>query len=308
MKTRLLPAATAAALLVLVAASAANASPDRASTAKLLVERAAPTIVPLRIVISAKISMQGQSFDMPEKEQTVQGVMVDPSGLVMTASESGLVKALERSMPGLSVAVAVKSVKVQIPTEPKDRDAVVVARDPTNGLAFVQILGAEGTKFPALDLAAGKTAAVGSEVFGVRRLDRGFDYAPSVLRGFVCGQFEQPRPMTMLAGNFREFGLPIWDEQARIAGVYVIQVGSEGIDVQSLSKDSITGALLSVEAARQSVEQAKKKVPEALEKAKGEPEKPAEPTKPPAPAEGEPSPKEPSPTPPQPGMDGKESR
>src|SRR5205807_989874 len=145
--------------------------------------------VAVRVVVSGKISYQGQSFDMPEKDSTSQGVVVDASGLVMTRSESGILRELERSLPGLSVAVSVRGVRVQIASEPKEREAVIVARDPTNGLAFVQMLGTPGESFAAVDLASGKTAAVGTEVFGVRRLGRGFDYAPEVLRGFVCGVF-----------------------------------------------------------------------------------------------------------------------
>jgi hypothetical protein len=302
--SRLRPATPLAASLALSALLASGARTpaafaDGRDSARLLVERVAPAIVPVRVVMSAKISMQGQSFEIPEKNQTQFGTLVDPSGLVMTGTEEPIVRALEASRPGLSVSIAVRSLHVQLPGEPTERDAVLVAKDATLGLAFVQIVGAEGTKFPFVDLATGTTAAVGSNVYGVTRKSRAFDYAPDVRRGFVCGVFEQPRPMAMLAGDFQSFGMPLYDAEGRAVGVYAMQIGTDGISSLSAAMDAMTGGILPLSVIRASLASAKKRVPDALEKAKaGAAEKPAgDETKPPSPADGGAPAPVPTPTP-----------
>lgn len=304
---RLRPAAAAAAVAALLGLAgprpAAAAPGDGPAVARRLVETVAPAVVHVRVVIRAKASFQGQQFDIPEQEGDLVGLVVDPQGLVLAGSPMHMVRTLESRMPGLSISMGMDRPRVRLAGATDDLEAVLVAQDATLGLAYFHLAKPPATPLPAVDLAVGTTAVVGDELFGVRRLDRAFDDAPSVLRAHVAGAVEQPRVMGVLRGEFHEHGLPLFRADGTPAGVYAVQLGAEG-GGDALDVSDMLGGLLPLETVRASLALARRKVPEALGKAReadAAASTPAPKDGAPAPKDGTPEPKDGTGTPP-PGM------
>jgi hypothetical protein len=259
------------AVLALAPAPAASAADDSAALGAL-VERQAPAVVSVKFVLKTE--------DGSELPGTATGAMVDPSGLLLLA-EAHFADGAPRGL------------KLLYGSDPTEHDAVLVAKDTTLGLAFLQALDAGEKPLPAIDLAKAATVKVGSVLWGITRSERGFDYAPQVQRCYASAKVEKPRPMWALGGDFTTDGLPAFDLQGNVAGV----VSTQGVADEDDASSHMT-CLLPMDTVAKSVAAAKKRVPDALAKAKeaaskeepaagmaGEPpamgETPPEPPKPP---------------------------
>lgn len=198
---------------------------------------------------------------------TCRGVLVDPTGLVMLSNENfgeGGIK--------------IRDVKVLLGADPKEWGGVIVARDKTLDLAYVQILDLEGKTLPAIDLEQGHDAKVGENLFGVTRAGRGFDYAPALRRLYVTSRIESPRLFWDFSGDFSEAGLPAFDLAGKPVGILVNQQSAEGADEDGGNHADVF--ILPLAAVSKSLAQAKKRVAEVVAKAKEaakEPEAPKQP-------------------------------
>ncbi|MFO0932750.1 MAG: hypothetical protein U1E39_08565 [Planctomycetota bacterium] len=277
-----------------VRAASAGSPGERAAT--VLAEKVAPAIVHVRLVISAKASMQGQEFAMPEQEGDVAGVVVDPSGLVLAGSPMHLVRSIEAQMPGLSISMGLHRPRVRLSGDATEHEAVLVAQDASLGLAYFQVVTPPATPLAAVDLGVGTTGAVGDDLYGARRLDREFDDAFAVQRTRVAGFLEQPRRMGILRGDFNEHGMPVFRADGTPAGVYALQMGAVDA-MEHGGRPDMLGGLLPLDVVRASLAQAKKRVPDALAKAKEATPEAAAPAKP---ADGTPAPAKPAPDQPAP--------
>ncbi|MCC7139361.1 MAG: hypothetical protein IT460_13140 [Planctomycetes bacterium] len=262
--------ALAAALLALAPlVVAGRASAGEADPAERLAQAVAPAVVPLRGVAVVSATLNGQElFPAQEEDSETRGVVVDPSGLLVVGVELHMIRALEAKMPGLSVSVDIRRIEVQLPGETKDRPAVLVARDATYGLAFVQVLDLGEQKLAAVDLADAPEPAVGATLWGVSRLRRGFDHAVKVERTHVIGAVEQPRRALLLDGDVSDHGTFLFDAAGRAVGMYAVQLGAEGVEPGDEGDGSGRAIVLSPAVLRAATEAARKKVPEAVAKAK----------------------------------------
>lgn len=275
-----------AALVLAVPARAADAPPAGADL-ESLGEAVAPAIVSLKVVYT---------WGSGEEEDTwwSHAAVVDPSGL--------LVVGVATDSDG---RLKIKSVHVLFGSDPKEWPAVLVAKDTQLGISWIQVLGLEGRTLPHVDLAKGladRSAAprLGEPLFGVTRLGRGFDYAPSVRRLYFTSRIESPRRMWDFTGDFGEAGLPVFDLAGRPVALLAEQASAEGADEDG-GQSSETFAL-PLDVVSKSLEMARKRVPDALKKAaasaadggKDAAPPPAKDAPPPSPREGSPA----APTPP----------
>jgi hypothetical protein len=250
--------------------------------AKLL-DATAPSIVTVKFVLKTRMSFGGQTQD-DESNSEVRGVAVDPSGIVMLANGSlegggGMLRRFRRQ--GMEMTSSPSDFKVIVGTDPKEHEAVLLARDSTLGLAFVQMLSVEGAALAPARLPATPYAVeIGQPLYGVSRLSRGFDYAPTIGLLFVTGKVEKPRSMWSVAGTFAQAGLPVYDAQGQAAGVLAMQEAAEGSSGGGSSLMSMLTSeggtfLLPLDAVGRALDAARKRAPEALAKAR-EAAKPAE--------------------------------
>jgi hypothetical protein len=165
------------------------------------------------------------------------------------------------------VTATPSDIKVLFGNESKEHDAVLVARDSNLGVAFVQVLSPEGTAPAVPDLTKGVEPKVGQTLLTVTRKSRGFDCAPVIDRLLVTGKVEKPRPMWAVDAT-GPAGLPVYDEQGRVAGVLVRQDGSAGVEDGGMFGSDQGIFLLPLEAVNRVLEQARKRVPDAVAKAK----------------------------------------
>jgi hypothetical protein len=243
--------------------------------------------VPITGVFSIRVAFQGQVLMEQETKQSSAGTVVDASGLVMIGDVEHAVKAFERGLPGMSVAFGVKRLDATLPGESQERPCALVARDTNLGLAFLQILDLGDRRLPAVDLSRGGDPRIGAPLWGVRRMGRGFDHAPELLRLWAVQKVDRPRRMWGISGDFNEHGLFAFDASGAPAGVVAAQFGSEGVDIQGAMLGGDFDArvfLLPLEDVRAAMAQAKEKVPEAVRKAKEAAASP-KPEEKPAPAE-----------------------
>ena len=237
----------------------------------------APSVVSVKFVLKASVGGQTQ-----ESNQEIRGTVIDPSGLILVGNDEfdgqmGFMKMMAKQR-GMEISMSPTDVKVLFGSESKELPSVIVARDSTLGVAFVQILDLEGRTVEAVDLAKGGAPRIGMTVFGVTRKSRGFDCAPTIDRLFVNGKVEKPRALWSVSGSFAGAGLPVFDAEGKVIGVYSQQKGSEGVDedaaggagglLAALGGASEGSCLLPIDTVLKSLEQARKRIPEAVAKAK----------------------------------------
>jgi len=215
------------------------------SPADALMTGKGPAIVSLKFV---------QKSADAESSATALGVVIDPSGFVMLA-DADLGGAEEK----------VVDLKALFGNDPQEWEAVVVARDKSLSLAYVQILGLAGKTLASVDLAAAAEPRVGGDYFGVWREGRGFDYATAHGRVYVTGKVEKPRAMWGVGGEFAWTGLPVFDAAGKVVGVLASQESSAGASEED-GTDTKT-FLLPLADVRKSAEQAKKRVADVVAKA-----------------------------------------
>lgn len=273
--------------------AAALAAPARAEdlTPEALVEQKAPAIVSLKYVLK---------YEGGERPQDARGAVVDPTGLVVLANEY---------LGGQDVKAT--GIKVLFGADPKEWESVVVARDSTLGLAYVQVIGLEKA-VPSIDLSKGAEPKLAQDLTLVWRDTRGFDFAPGISRHYVSGRVEKPRAMWMLGGDGVSVGMPLFDTAGKPVGISAYQAGSEGSDDDNGNRT----VLLPLADAIKSLDAAKKRVPDAVAKAaeakKASPEPGTEGAAPAATPPGmaepqQPAPKEPAPKEPAPPKDAAEA-
>jgi hypothetical protein len=252
------------------------AAADDGATYETLLASKAPAVVAVKVVVQATAGGKTE-----ESNQEARGILVDATGLVMVGNEDlegkmGFLKTMMKAQ-GVELTTSPSDVKILFGSESKEHPAVLVARDSTIGLAFVQILDLEGHAVEPVDLSKGAAPAIGQAVFGITRKSRGFDCAPTIDRLVVNGKVDKPRALWSVAGTFAGTGLPVFDAEGRPVGVYSHQKGSEGVDddasggglLAALSGGAGEGsALLPLDAVLKSLEAARKRIPEAVAKAK----------------------------------------
>ncbi len=272
-------AALAAALAAVVLSPAVSRAAADAPTFESLLQQKSQAVVAVKFVLKTSFSVMGQPAQDQESNREVRGVLVDPSGLVMLSNSDfeapgGMVRLLRRQ--GAEVKASPSDFKILFGNEAKEHAAVLVARDSTLGLAFVQVLSLEGAAPAAADLSKGAEPRVGQVLVGVTRKGRGFDCAPVIDRLFVSGVVEKPRRMWAVSGAFNGLGLPVYDlASGTPVGVLSAQSGAEGVDEDgdaasmfaALSGGGGSSFVLPLDAVGKSIDAAKKRAPEAVSKA-----------------------------------------
>ena len=217
----------------------------RATDLEAHLERVAPSIVTLKSLVN---------WGGDDESTTVShGVIVDPSGLILlSGSELGF------------AGTKVRSIHVILGNDPKEWDAIFVARDSTLDLSYVQVLDLGAKALPAIDLGSGVDPKIGQDLFGVSRTGRGFDYAPAIRRLYVTCRIDNPRKMWDFTGEFAEAGLPVFDLGGQAVGLLSNQQSVEGGDDDGGSSSDVF--LLPLDPVKRSLADARKRVPEALEK------------------------------------------
>lgn len=228
-------------LLLPALAWAGPTTPNEKAAA--LMEGKAAAIVQVRVVL--RIGDWERNF-------TYQGTIVDASGVILTPSFGASSRGAKQT---------VVSIRVVFPGDEKEHDAVLGAFDSKLGLGFVRLKDPKDLKLTAVDFAAGADPTLGEDLFGVLRMDEGFDYAPYFGIATVVGQVQKPRTMWVPQG-FLPPAAPLYHLDGRPAGVVISQ---SGISEEGGARRTF---LLPIEATKAVLAQAVKASAKALEEAK----------------------------------------
>jgi hypothetical protein len=157
--------------------------------------------------------------------QAATGVVVDGCGFVLVPAN-----ALEFQLPmarqfrqGVEMSAVPSDIRVIFPGDTREYPAILGAKDSKLNLAFFLIKELGDCKPVALDTTRQATPKIGDTLYGVSRLEEGFDNAPVVSRARICGQVTKPRDMWALEGGSQHVGEPLYDHTGAIAGIVATQ-------------------------------------------------------------------------------------
>ena len=189
------------------------AQAQEAAQIQALVAKEAPAIVTVKAVL--KIEMKGAGAGT-ESRTEMQGVVVDPSGLIMISNVPySTTKLMEMmGMPAEAADSAPKitptDFKVIFEREAKEYPAFLAASDTTLGLTFLKIEDLGGRILTSVSFANAPTPALGDSVLALARMSKGYDYAPYYESARISGTIAKPRAALMLDGSASDMGLPIF--------------------------------------------------------------------------------------------------
>jgi len=197
------------------------AKPTKSAPASVLA-RWSPAIVTIRVVLATSFAAGGSSQDS-ESTAEFNGVVVDPSGLVMTNNAAftppDLFNASEAG--GFRMRITPRDFKVVFDKDDKEYPAFLAATDKKLGLAFVQIQELGDKKLTVVDFAAEPDIAIGDEVVGLSRLGKGFDHAAYYRTTTIAGEIKKPRKAWIVDRAPAADGHPVFDRQGRVLGAMV---------------------------------------------------------------------------------------
>jgi len=212
-----------AAILTTGVTAAAHAD-EMATQLQNLVEKRAPSIVTVKVVLKSEFKAGGQGQDS-ESRMELQGVVVDRSGLVMVSSSAWSPNRFAEMMggadnqEGFGVKVTPTEFKVIFERDEKEYSAFLAATDTKLDLGFLKIEDPLDRTVTAVDFGATATPTVGQQVVSVSRLPKGYDYAPYFESARISGVIAKPRKAWMLDGSISGFGLPVFSSSGEVLGV-----------------------------------------------------------------------------------------
>lgn len=296
------------AVLVSLSLLATVSAQNESANVQAVVEKVAPSIVTVKVVIKTTMKMGGESME-EESKMSLQGVVVTPDGLIMVSNSPFSPKRMMEmlageSMPaGMDYKMTPTSIKVIFGNEDKEYDAFLAATDTKLDLAFIKVEGLGDKQLTPVIFASATEAKLGQQVIAVSRLTKGYDYAPYFALGQVCGEISKPRRAWMLSGDVSQLGLPVFTLNGDLLGVLTTitpDVREEGSDTMGFAMltrllsgggSSGTGGVFVVPAQQvvALIEQANRRAADLAEqraKQKQEPPKPSQPAQPSKPKTG----------------------
>lgn len=214
-----------------LAALASVAVADDGAQAAAVLQKRAPSIVTVKIVLKTEINVMGQTQDQEERIQ-VQGTVVDASGLIMfsnaSISAAKLQEALtgmmeERGAPGgVDIKATPSDIKVVFGNEEQEHAAFLAATDARLDLAFVQVQSLGDKKLEVVDFPETAALTIGQPFVAVSRLNEGYDYAPFYETASVVGEIKKPIPAYIVSGEASGVGLPVFSLAGEPLGVLTV--------------------------------------------------------------------------------------
>ncbi len=134
-----------AVLLSLWMVSNATAQNESVS-AQSVVEKVAPSIATVKVVLKTTMKMGGESME-EESKMSLQGVVVTPDGLIMVSNSPFSPKRMMEILAGEAMPASMDykmtptSIKVIFGNEDKEYNAFLAATDAQLDLAFIKVEG-----------------------------------------------------------------------------------------------------------------------------------------------------------------------
>ena len=224
-----LPRVSFCLLLVALAAPLVRALPDaEAAGGRLALRRYGDAVVVVKATVVLKVSYGERTMPPRENRVEINGTMIAPNGLTVTALSQIDPETLFETMRGQMVQQGagmelaqseVKDVKLRL-SDGTEVPARVVGKDAIHDLVLVEPVGADkaGRAFTCVPMEeAPEAMSLLGTYFLVSRTSEAMLRAAIVQPVTVIGIVERPRRMILL--NSDAIGCPAFDVQGRVLGI-----------------------------------------------------------------------------------------
>src|SRR6185295_14158663 len=175
-----------------------------------LLERTAPALVTVQLVLQVKTTgSMGQLIgDSQGFETETVCTVIDAQGLILCSNTqtTGYMGIMQRVMGHMGaqsdLAVTPTQIRVLVAGETKPFTAKLLVRDTDLDLAWLQIENGGDRSFAFVDFAQNASPGAGDLIFAIRRLDKFFDRAPSLLEARVSSITQKPRALIIPTAGF----------------------------------------------------------------------------------------------------------
>jgi S1-C subfamily serine protease len=205
-------------VLILVSLAPAAAPGDVAAEYEHVLKTHRDALVTIKFVQKT----QGQ-FGDSEGENEINGVMVEPGGLVLCSNAllgGSLGRRSGRSVP--------TDIKVLIGEDTEGVEARFIARDSELDLAWLQIKEPGDRKFACVDVAAAAKDApklrLADRLLTLGVMGRYYGQEILVSEGVIAGKARKPRELYVVRGSLdTDPGLPVFTPDGKVAGFACLQ-------------------------------------------------------------------------------------
>ncbi|CUU37788.1 MAG: trypsin-like peptidase domain-containing protein [Armatimonadetes bacterium] len=212
-------------LTALIITAGATAQESAATPQQKFLEKVAPSIVSVEVVVRYEVSF-GEENDTGEQKQTLTGTVLTADGVILVPSipfSTEWLKQVFGEREGFQMKLTPQSFKVTFAGDTKQYDAELLATDSQLGVGFIKVkeLG-ERTLTPVRF--KDTTPRVGEELWALRRKGKTFDYAPYLERVPVTGAITKPRRALILseASTGVEPGTLLYTPDGEAVGVIIL--------------------------------------------------------------------------------------
>lgn len=200
---------------------------DLAKIGRQIAEKNQQAVVTVENVIKTRISYGGEE-NTEETKNTIQGLIVDASGLVVTSlasiDPSSVMDALMSSTDeteNVKHTAEIVSTKV-ILADGKEIPAQIVLRDKDLDLAFLRPLTPLDSPLAALDLSQNGAPALFDQVIMLQRMGAVANRTIGVSLDRVHAILEKPRRFYIVT-NIDDLCMPAFTEEGKIIGIVVMR-------------------------------------------------------------------------------------
>lgn len=190
------------------------------------IEKVAPSIVSVEVVVRVEISAEGES-DTQEQKQFITGTVLTADGVILvpaTSFSDEWFKQFLGDQEEFQVKITPQSFKVSFAGDTKQYDAELLATDSQLGIGFIKIkeLGERTITHVRF---TDTLPRIGEELWTVRRKGKAFDNAPYLERVPVAGAITKPRKALILesvATVLYEPGTLLYTPEGEAIGVLIM--------------------------------------------------------------------------------------
>lgn len=207
-------------------------SDETAEAGRKVVEQWQQTLVTLEVASKITISMMGET-QTEEMQNEVRGVVLDPSGLVVTALSTvdpmAIVSEMmsgEEETEGMNAKAEITGVKI-IFADGSNLSAQIVLRDKDLDLAFFRPLKAPAKPLAALSYERAAAPQLLDSVYVLDRLGASGNRAIAITPDRVKAVIEKPRRLYVML-NADTPGIPAFTESGDIIGILTLRRPPKG--------------------------------------------------------------------------------
>lgn len=217
-------------LAAVFCASHASAQ-DLRATGRQLAENYAGAIVNIQVVVSQKVSFQGQEIPEQEMKNEINGTVIAPDGTTIASlSEIDPSENVKRMFAAqadqdMTYDVRVKDLKLIVNKE-KEIPATIVLRDPDLDIAVLRPSEEQEEEFKAIDLTNSMEPRLLEPCVVMARMPRSADRELAVMSGEIQSIITKPRTFYIPSAELASggYGVPIFSADAKLIGLVHMRV------------------------------------------------------------------------------------